>query len=118
MPGPRVKATSRLIAAVGQARLDLANDESDTEKPGEKGFFMFTSQQDLGDVRRPQGCGSAGIAELRRGLATPSRMTDGDRQRLLDLARRVARVQSLGGGYSRVSLSEHAQAAIGRRAAC
>jgi len=51
------------------------------------------------------------FAELRRLLASPSRLTDGHRQRLLDLARRVARVQALGGEYRRVSLSDRAAAA-------
>ncbi len=55
------------------------------------------------------------IAELRSQLASPSQWTDGDRQRLLDLARCVARVQTLGSEYySRVCLSELAQAALDR----
>ena len=78
---------------------------------------MFTSQQHLSDLPRRQGCPSADLAELRHDLARPSQVNDGHRQRLLDLAQRVARVQALGGEYRRVSLSEHVQAALTQTAA-
>jgi hypothetical protein len=78
---------------------------------------MFTSQGRDSEVRGRKGLRPAEIAELRRDLARPSMISDGHRQRLLDLARRVAQVNSLGGEYRRVSLSEYAQAAIGNEAA-
>jgi hypothetical protein len=74
---------------------------------------MFTSHGSRSGVRGRKGIRPAEIAELRRDLARPSSISDGNRQRLLDLARRVAQINSLGGEYRRVSLSEHAQAAIG-----
>ena len=52
------------------------------------------------------------IAELRRQLTRPSQLTDGHRQRLFDMAQRVARVQALGDEYRRVSLSETALDAL------
>ena len=68
---------------------------------------MATHCKTQSDLRGQHGSSPGGLAELRRDLARPSRLDDGHRQRLLDLAQRVARVQGLGGGYSRVSLSEH-----------
>ncbi len=55
------------------------------------------------------------IAELRRHLAGPSQLSDGHRQRLLDLVQRVGRVQDLGGEYSRVSLSESVVTALNQK---
>lgn len=77
---------------------------------------MFTSQRPLSDLRGRHGGLPTNLAELRHDLAHPSQLTDGHRQRLLGLARRVAHVQALGGEYSRVSLSEDVVAAIGRKA--
>jgi hypothetical protein len=68
--------------------------------------------QEHGQVRRPRRCGSAGLAELRRKLATPSGLSGRDQQRLLELAARASRIQSLGGGYVRIGLSEWAGAAL------
>ncbi|HUU59416.1 MAG TPA: hypothetical protein VMZ50_07735 [Phycisphaerae bacterium] len=59
-----------------------------------------------------QGGPRIGLAELRRELATPSNVSDGVRQRLLGLARRLARVQSLGDEYAGLALSEHAAAVL------
>ncbi len=53
------------------------------------------------------------LAELRKQLAGPSGIEDVYRQRLLDLAKVVTRVQVLGDEYSRVGLSEYAIAAVG-----
>ena len=78
---------------------------------------MFTSRQGPSERHGRQGSRPASFAELRLDLARPSRCGDGNRQRLLDLAQRVARIQALGGEYSRVSLSEHALAATSRDAA-
>ncbi|MDY6913648.1 MAG: hypothetical protein SVT52_04235 [Planctomycetota bacterium] len=52
------------------------------------------------------------FAELRRQLASPSAISDVHRDRLLDLARRLARVRALGGECARVGLSESAEAAL------
>ena len=73
---------------------------------------MLISQDAKGDLRGWQGSRQVNLAELRHKLADPSQLDDGHRQRLLDLAQRVARVWALGGEYSRVCLSEHALAAI------
>ena len=73
---------------------------------------MLTSQNAHGGTWRPNGRGRPSLAELRRHLANPSSMSDGHRQRLSELARRLARVQALGGEYVRVGLSEQARAAL------
>jgi len=60
-----------------------------------------------------QGSHRVGIAELRRQLASPSTIEDGHRQRLLELATRLSRVQRLGDEYTRVAMSQYAEAAGG-----
>lgn len=60
------------------------------------------------ELRTGQGRPETDLAELRRRLASPSAMTDGHRQRLVDLAGRLARVRALGDEYLRVDLSDHA----------
>jgi hypothetical protein len=52
-----------------------------------------------------QGRLPVGLAELRRALATPSALGDGDRRRLRELDQRLARVRALGDEYARVSFS-------------
>jgi len=59
-----------------------------------------------------QGCPVGNFAELRRHLAHPSSIGDTDRQRLMDLARRLARVRAMGDEYLRVDLSEYAASAL------
>ena len=59
-----------------------------------------------------QGCFRTVLTELQRQAAAPSRCSDGLRQRLLVLARRLASVQSLGGEYARVDLSDQAKARL------
>ena len=73
---------------------------------------MLISQQAQGEPPRLHGSGRASLAELRRQLANPSCMSDGNRQRLLELARRLARVQALGDEYVRVGFSEQVEAAL------
>ena len=73
---------------------------------------MLIFQRVPGGPAGPDGHGRAGLAELRRQLADPSTLSDGNRQRLLELARRLARVQALGGEYVRVGLSDEATAAL------
>jgi len=78
---------------------------------------MLISQQAKRQAPVPQGSGRTKLAELRGQLADPSALSDGNRQRLLELARRLARVQALGDEYVRVGFSEVAAAALDRPAA-
>jgi hypothetical protein len=73
---------------------------------------MLIPQQAQRERPRSQGSDRGRDAELRRRLANPSELTDGDRQRLLELASRLARVQALGNEYVRVAISPEASAAI------
>lgn len=74
---------------------------------------MLIPQQASRVAERGQGRPAVSFAELRRRLARPSSFTDGIRQRLLDLERRLAAVQALGDEYARVEFSEYVQAATG-----
>jgi hypothetical protein len=65
-----------------------------------------------GDPSARQGCQAADLAELRRQLQQPSMIDDACRQRLVDLARRLARVRALGNEYHRVFFGEAAQEAL------
>lgn len=67
--------------------------------------------QQAGKSHRRHGRRPADLAELRSQLAKPS-INDDTRQRLLELARRLARVQALGDEYTRVDFSPHAAAAL------
>ncbi|MGC9454359.1 MAG: hypothetical protein ACP5HU_05795 [Phycisphaerae bacterium] len=78
---------------------------------------MLTSQAARSGSRNRQGRRSVHLAELRGRIVHSSRLRDGDRQRLVDLARRLARVQALGGEYGRVGFSDEAQAALNAQAA-
>jgi hypothetical protein len=69
---------------------------------------MLITQEAQGKAPRPQGCVRTSLAELRSQLADPASLSDGNRQRLLDLVRRLARVQALGDEYVRVDLSDGA----------
>ena len=90
---------------------------------------MLIPQQAQHETGRRQGSLATGLVELRRRLTRPSNrgskrdklcletsFTDGDRQRLLDLERRLVAVQALGDEYARVELSEYVRAATGRGA--
>jgi len=72
---------------------------------------MFTSHGRPSEADGRQGGRPGSLAELRHHLSEPSRLTDGHRQRLLELAQRVEHVRALGGEYRRVSLSDYAAAA-------
>ncbi len=74
---------------------------------------MLISQEVKCQLPKPNGCGRGNLAELRGQLADPSTLSDGNRQRLLELARRLARVRRLGDEYVRVELSEHSREALG-----
>ena len=80
--------------------------------PRKESSDMLISQRGGGEWVRGNGCVRANLAELRRQLAEPSRMSDGSRQRLLELARRLARVQAMGDEYVRVGLSDYAAEAL------
>jgi hypothetical protein len=73
---------------------------------------MLIPQNAQCEANQRQGCRENALAGLRRNLANPSALSDGHRQRLLELSRRLARVQALGDEYSRVVLSDAAQAAV------
>ena len=55
-----------------------------------------------------QGSSPTDFAELRSLLAHPADMDEQHRQRLMVLARRLARVRALGDEYNRVGFSNHA----------
>ena len=73
---------------------------------------MLISQDTQGEAHRRQGRSRDSLAGLRRQLANPSTMSDGNRQRLRELARRVARIRCLGDEYVGVGLSEWSAAAL------
>jgi hypothetical protein len=78
---------------------------------------MLVSQSAHGGMNRRQGRRGVSLAELRRQLATPSGLGAAHRQRLIDLRRRLERVQAAGGEYARVSISDFVVAATDCRAA-
>ena len=82
----------------------------------ERNLKMLISQNAEGKASGRQGCHTVSFAELRKRLAGPSGINDVYRQRLLDLAKVVTRVQALGDEYARIELSEHATTAVGEPA--
>jgi hypothetical protein len=81
-----------------------------------KDSVMLISQQVQLDKGRRQGSRAASLAELRTMLSRPSRLSDGHRQRLLDLTQRLAAVQVLGDEYDRVDVSRYVRQAMERGA--
>lgn len=77
---------------------------------------MLVSQRPVNGPGEKHGCFRAALAELQRRGAGPSGLEDVLRQRLLVLARRLARVRSLGNEYARVGFSEHVEAVVSGRA--
>lgn len=73
---------------------------------------MFIPQGTHGGPDRRHGGRNVSLAELRRQLDRPSSLDNGLRQRLLDLAQCLDRVQALGDDFGRVQLSSHASAAL------
>jgi len=75
-----------------------------------KGFSMETMDmlipQRHSESAKRQGCCSGDLAELRQQLASPLDLSNAQRQRLVELTRRLARVRGVGGEYGRVDLSE------------
>jgi len=68
---------------------------------------MLIQQDARSETAGRQGGRPITLAELRSQLASPSGLSDGHRQRLLELSRRLARVQALVGEHARVGFSEH-----------
>jgi len=73
---------------------------------------MLIPQMAQREPRTRQGSPRVSFAELRRNLTRPSSVCGGHRQRLLELAQRLSRVQGLGDEYARVDLSDSVWASI------
>ncbi len=73
---------------------------------------MLIPQESSSGTRRRQGSRRANLAELRRQLAEPVGLNDAHRQRLTDLAKRLARVQALGNEYAGIELSDYVHHAV------
>ena len=73
---------------------------------------MLITQEAQGKPSVTHGSVRTALAELRSQLANPASLSDGNRQRLLVLAGRLARVQALGDEYVRVGLSDDAAEAL------
>lgn len=78
---------------------------------------MLIPQQAVSQAQHRHGRLRMSLAELRSQLAVPSSLGEGHRQRLLELAQRVARVQALGDEYARVGMSDVAAEAVTQLAA-
>ncbi len=78
---------------------------------------MLVSQRQASGSCMEQGRFCTTLAELQHRNAAPSDYQDGLRQRLLVLAQRLARVQSLGGEYARVAFSQYVDAVLAENAA-
>ena len=76
---------------------------------------MLILQQAQGTPGGRQGTSSGGLAELRAELAQAPPLSATARQRLAELARRVARVQALGDEFAGIALSPMATAAVADR---
>ena len=72
---------------------------------------MLIPQGVGGESDRRHGGRQVSLAELRSQLDRPSCLDNGHRQRLLDLAQSLARVQALGDEFVRVQFSRFASAA-------
>lgn len=77
---------------------------------------MLVSRKAPGGPARRQGSRPRGLKQLRHRLGSQSSLDDGDRQCLLELAGRLARIKALGDGYARLELSEYVVSAMDRGA--
>ncbi len=68
--------------------------------------------QSLSELEGGHGCPPMDFAELRRRMAESPSIEEGYRQRLVVLARRLARIRALGDEYLRVDFSENAIATL------
>jgi len=75
---------------------------------------MLDSHNAQGKSDGPQGRGRVSLAELRCALARPSDLSEPCRQRLVELAKRLHRIQGLENEYTRVELSQCAASAMDR----
>lgn len=73
---------------------------------------MLISRTAQGGSGNRHGGRGLSFAELRVQLGEPSTLSDGHRQRLLELLQRLERVQALGDEYARVRLSPFVTAAV------
>ena len=75
---------------------------------------MLDSHRAQGGRDGRQGCRKVSLAELRCALASPSDLSEHCRQRLVDLAKRLHRIQGLEDQYTQVELSDYVTAAMDR----
>jgi hypothetical protein len=68
--------------------------------------------QNPGESANEHGGSAADFAKLRRQLGDPASLDVWGRQRLMELARRLARVRAMGDEYLRVDLSEYATSLV------
>ena len=73
---------------------------------------MLIPQRGIAESSSRQGGRTVTLSELRKSLSEPRKLTDWHRQRLLELAQRLSRVQGLGDEYARVDLSNLAWASL------
>jgi hypothetical protein len=73
---------------------------------------MMLISQNPDEFADEQGCSAADFAQLRRQLDDPASLDGRGRQRLMELARRLARVRAMGDKYLRVTFSENSEHAI------
>jgi len=72
--------------------------------------MLITHEAESGQPR--QGSPGASLSQLREQLACPENLTDDSRQRLLELDRRLTRLEALGDEHFRVSFSQSAASAL------
>ncbi|MBN1943165.1 MAG: hypothetical protein JW849_07710 [Phycisphaerae bacterium] len=65
-----------------------------------------------GETTDEQGGSAVDFAHLRRRLSDPALISRRDRQRLMELAQRVARVRAMGDEYLRVNVSDYVFGAL------
>ncbi len=75
---------------------------------------MLESHSAPGRSDVPHGSGPASLAELRCALASPSGLSESCRQRLVELEKRLHRIQGLEDKYTRVEMSEYVTSAMDR----
>lgn len=68
--------------------------------------------QNPGESANEQGGSAADFAQLRRQLGDPASLDGRGRQRLMELARRLARVRAMGDEYLRVVFSKYSEHAM------
>ncbi len=69
---------------------------------------MMLISQNPGEFTDEQGGSAVDFAQLRRQVSDPASLDERGRQRLMELARRLARVRVMGDEYLRVNFSQYA----------